>query len=156
MKIVPIARNRRREMENQNRKRRPQHLANTREGFGGGRVWGNGITLQCEKRGKSQILYDGHRKLNGHQNYFINKGDEWWRRLSRMNRHRMVSRFWERFAVSAARVRTMFPRRVLSSPKETRHLLPWISLLLEKLETFLKKGINLCQIIFWMNAIWFL
>ena len=44
--------------------------------------------------------------------------------------------------------------KVLSSPKETRHLLSRISWLLEKWYTFLKKEINLLQKIYKMRPIW--
>ena len=44
--------------------------------------------------------------------------------------------------------------KLLSSPKETRHLLSRISWLLEKLDTFLKKEINHLQNIYKMSPIW--
>ena len=43
---------------------------------------------------------------------------------------------------------------ILSSPKETRHLLSTISWLLEKLDTFLKIEILLLQKIYKMSPIW--
>ena len=45
---------------------------------------------------------------------------------------------------------------ILSWRKETRHLLLGISLFLEKLDTFLKKQINLQQKIYKMSPIWYL